>query len=90
MRQVPADDYPAFASVLGDAGDVEELAGVVLDAGQEEQGGVVGVGVDGGEDVGGGDGEGGGVVGVELDQGGGGGEVVPLELGGDCVLVWGG
>ena len=87
MRQVPADDDPARARVLGDARDVEQLARVVLDAGQEEQGGGVGVGVDGGEDVRGGEGEGGRVVWVQFDEGGGGREVVPLELGGDRVLL---
>lgn len=86
VREVPPDGGDAAGAGVGrDARDVEQLARVVLDPRQEEQGGGVGVGVDGGEDLVRGEVEGVRVR-VDLDEGGGRGEVVPLDLGGDGVL----
>lgn len=81
VREVPTDGYAARLGVRGDGGDVEELAAVVLDAREEEQGSGGGVLVDDGEDVGGGQVRGCGVGRVELDEGGGGVQVVVVELG---------
>ena len=90
VGEVPDDEDGVGARVGGDGGDVEELAGVVLDAGEQDEGGGGGVGGDGGEDFGGGEdvvfGRGGG---GECDHGGGGVEVVVAELGLDGELgVW--
>lgn len=46
VGEVPADGDAAGVSVGGDGGDVQELAAVVLDTGQEDQGELVGVLVD--------------------------------------------
>lgn len=87
VREVPANVRDAEGARVGsDEGDVEELACVVLDAGEEEEGGGGGVGGDGGEDGGGGNLVAGG--GGDFDEGGGGGEVVEVQVGLDCVL-WG-
>ncbi|KFY11221.1 hypothetical protein V492_04571, partial [Pseudogymnoascus sp. VKM F-4246] len=53
VGEVPDHEDAAGLGVGGDRFDVEELAGVELDAGEEEDGGGGRVGVDGGEDVGG-------------------------------------
>lgn len=55
MGQIPADDEAAELGVRSDLGDVEELAGVVLDAREEDERGLGGVLVDVGEDSLGGD-----------------------------------
>ena len=88
VRQVPADGEAERVGFARDGGDVEELAGVVLDAGEQHERGGGGGGADGGEDVGGGqDGGAGGEV--DADHGGGGGEVVVLEVAFDGVVVAG-
>ena len=51
VREVPADEDAAGVGVGGDGGDVEELAAVVLDSGEEDQGQLVGVLVDEGGDA---------------------------------------
>lgn len=83
-------EVPAYAGdaegvgVGGDGFDVEELAGVVLDSGEEDESGGGGVLGYGGEDGFGGEVEVGG--GLDFDEGGGGGEVVVADLGLDGVL----
>lgn len=70
--------------VGGDGFDVEELVGVVLDFGEEDESGGGGVFGYGGENGFGGEVEVGG--GLDFDEGGGGGEVVVVDLGLDGVF----
>jgi hypothetical protein len=46
VGEIPADEDSAGVSVGGDCGNVEQLAAVVLDAGEEDQSQLVGVLVD--------------------------------------------
>lgn len=54
--EIPTDEQALSMRVRGDGRDVEELARVVLYAGEEDERDLVGVLVDQGEDFGGGDG----------------------------------
>lgn len=51
MSEIPADDYAFLLCVGGDGGNVEELASVELDAGQEEKSCGIGVFIDCVEDL---------------------------------------
>jgi hypothetical protein len=46
VGEIPADENSAGVGVSGDCGNVEQLAAVVLDAGEEDQSQLVGVLVD--------------------------------------------
>lgn len=80
VREIPAYDDAAGLCVGGDGGDVKELAAVVLNTWEKKQGSRGGVGIDDGEDVGGGQVGSAGVWWVEFDEGGGRMEVVMVEL----------
>ncbi|CAG9936520.1 unnamed protein product [Clonostachys rosea f. rosea IK726] len=84
---VPADDDALGVGVGRDAGDVEVLARVVLDAREEYEGGLVAVLVDGGEDLLGGDEE--VLVRLDLDHAPLRAQAVPGDLALDGVVVAG-
>lgn len=86
VGEVPADGDAALLGVGGDGGDVEELARVVLDAREEQQGGAGGVGVDYRENVRGGEERAVWFGGVEFDEGLRVVEVVQVQLRLDGVL----
>lgn len=80
VGEIPADEQAERVCVGSDGADVEELPGVVLDAGEKDEGGGGGVFGEGGADLlGGEEGEVGG-EGLDGDEGGLGSEVVLAEL----------
>ncbi len=84
LGEVPAYNDAAVLCVRGDARHVEDLATVVLQARQEDQGSLVRVLVDGGEDLVGGDVK--VVVRLDINHGLSRLEAVPSDLGFDRIL----